>query len=101
MADSTGPVARHHPSWRHGCLLAAGLGIGLVTAVVLAPRWLPAEWIADERHEHVTQGQDWTAFVRRIDYRWIADTDTSIYLARSLGEAKSWVRLAPTDPPVV
>jgi len=57
-----------------------------------------AEWgIADEELRYVAQGTGWTAFERCIDYRFIADRDTTLYLARSADDKSTWFRIAPTD----
>jgi hypothetical protein len=53
--------------------------------------------VATEELRYVTPGVSWTAFERCIDYNFIADRDTVLYLARSVDDKSTWVRIAPTD----
>ena len=52
---------------------------------------------ASEELRGVTPGETWTAFERCIDYNFIADRDTALYLARSVEDKSTWIRIAPTD----
>jgi hypothetical protein len=70
----------------------AGLSV-TVAGATLALRWNCTETLC-----HVTAGEGWVAFERRLDWFLPADTDTVVYLARSLEDRSSWRRLMPTDP---
>lgn len=53
--------------------------------------------VAEEELRYVAEGSGWTAFERCIDYNFIADRDTVLYLARSIHDESTWFRIAPTD----
>lgn len=63
--------------------------------IALAIGWW--EWNTVVTIDPVARGPEWIAFVRRVDYAFPADADTSVYLARSLEDRSTWHRLAPVD----
>lgn len=77
--------------------------VGLAVLWVLALRGALAllkdfpVWSATEELRYVTHGARWTAFERCIDYRFIADRDTVLYLARAIDDRSTWTCIAPTD----
>jgi hypothetical protein len=66
---------------------------------LLAPPALAAllwEWQTTVTIEPIATGDGRVAFLRRVDYAWPADADTSLWLGRSLADRSTWHRLAPT-----
>jgi hypothetical protein len=55
------------------------------------------DWCISDELRYITPGEQWTAFERCIDYNFIADRDTVLYLAGSVEDKLTWVRIAPTD----
>lgn len=55
------------------------------------------EWQTTVTIEPIANGDGWVAFLRRVDYAFPADADTSLWLGRSLADRSTWHRLAPTD----
>lgn len=76
---------------------------GFALLVLLAVRGIAALFVdavaacMTDELRYVTVNGTWTAFERCVDYNFIPDSDTSLYLARSVEDRATWVRLAPTD----
>jgi hypothetical protein len=75
---------------RRGCLVAA-----VTTAVLVGLLYAAYRWYVRESVGPVAQGEGWVAFLRTVDVG--IDRDTYVYLARSVRDRSSRVRLAPID----
>lgn len=81
-------------SARFGCLPWVVLLLLVLVPLIALIVW----WMANttETVFAEVEGEGWTAFVRRVDYAFPADSDASIWLARSRHDRSTWHRLAPT-----
>jgi len=76
-----------------GCLLGCCVVFVMPLLLVGGCWW----WNTEVTFGPIAEGDGWVAFQRRVDYAFPADADTSAWLARSLDQQNTWVRLAPTD----
>ena len=81
--------------WR----VLAWLAIPVVLLAVLATYASTIlDWVVgDDYVTHVAEGDGWVAFVRVVDYRFIPDRDSSVFLARSPDDRSTWHHLGPAD----
>jgi hypothetical protein len=91
--SSPDPRAVQRRRARRGCLA------WLLTALLAPPAALVLlwEWGTTTTVAPIATGDGWVAFVRRVDYAFPADADTSLWLGRDLADRATWHRLAPTD----
>lgn len=90
--SSTPPI----PAFRRRRRAFAWLAVAVVLLVAVAKcAHSMLDWVVgDDYLTQVAQGDGWVAFVRRVDYRLIADSDSSVWLARSTEDRSTWHRLA-------
>jgi hypothetical protein len=61
--------------------------------ILLGVMWLGVS----ERIRVQVPGMGWTALELQVDYFWIPDRDTELYLAHDVNDRASWIRIAPQD----